>query len=327
MNVHIVIPLLVCVIIVVRLILFVPLFGNGDSALTKKTNRLWLNSTISTQILKPTECSDESRWDNAVELLKREFFSKQYSGVAHCPDGQQTKVWRQPIGSEIIGNKCEPWWRRDAISLVSSLLQPWMIGLEFGGGSSSMWLAQRIAYLHIIEGDKDWADVLTDSLSKYVYDGPNRSQVYYEDYKTQPLRYSYPILKRLGRQEAEGTFDVVVVDGRLRVMGVEQAVKMLKESGAVLILDNSNRARYKDAFRYIPKHWRRFDSVPPDQLEGLYADSPHQYFRETQNWVTRDEIITTVFLSRSIQCQFHLPQTVLRSPFNASHHPGFMSII
>lgn len=96
------------------------------------------------------QCDDESRWDNALELLRREFASKQYSGVAICPQSQSKLTWRQPIGLELIGSHCEPWWRRDAVSLIPALIQPWMVGLEYGGGGSSLWIAQRIGYLHIV---------------------------------------------------------------------------------------------------------------------------------------------------------------------------------
>ena len=54
-----------------------------------------------------------------------------------CPASHQFG-WRQPrLFPNIVGSYCEPWWRREAISLVDRLLDTSMTGIEYGSGTSS----------------------------------------------------------------------------------------------------------------------------------------------------------------------------------------------
>ena len=77
-----------------------------------------------------------------------------------CPASHQFG-WRQPrLVPNVVGSHCEPWWRREAITLVDALLDPGMTGIEWGSGTSSRWLVARLQMLHVVEANKKYADML-----------------------------------------------------------------------------------------------------------------------------------------------------------------------
>ena len=56
-------------------------------------------------------------------------------------------------------------------------------------------------------------------------------------------------------------FDIIVIDGRCRVLAFEYSKKFLKKDG-IIIFDNSNRNRYKSIFELEKNYKRFFGSVP-----------------------------------------------------------------
>jgi len=58
------------------------------------------------------------------------------------------------------GGLYEPWYVREAIDLLDKLLTKDMIGFEWGGGGSTIWIAQRIKRLVTVENVKKWIDAM-----------------------------------------------------------------------------------------------------------------------------------------------------------------------
>lgn len=54
-------------------------------------------------------------------------------------------------------------------------------------------------------------------------------------------------------------YDYISVDGRARTGCILRAIKLLKPNNGVLVVDNSERSRYKCSINKIPKKWSRFD--------------------------------------------------------------------
>ncbi len=50
-------------------------------------------------------------------------------------------------------------------------------------------------------------------------------------------------------------FDYISVDGRSRMQALERALPLLKPQGGILMLDNSDRSRYQEAFDMVPSWW------------------------------------------------------------------------
>lgn len=271
----------------------------------------------------------EARWDGTVELLRRAHL-KQQRYVGACPDDQGQGSWRQPdMVPVVVGSKCEPWWRRDVVELVGSLLGPQMVGVEFGGGSSSIWLVQRLAFLHTVDHAPEWRDYMLAKVNKYAE--PSRFRLHVVDRGSCPgNRCRDPTAgDRYAGVEfglANRSVDVVVVDGRHRGKCLKRALALLKPVGGILIFDNSDRAtsNYISGLEAVPDHWRRFDSFAPWPRDGTIDES----IRANVNfWITRDNLKTTVFVSRLESCPYRPPDTALRTDrytarYMAYQHPG-----
>lgn len=76
--------------------------------------------------------------------------------------------WRQhnSLVPLILGTKCEPWWRREAIVIMDKILamsrringgrNRRTVGVEWGGGSSSIWLSKRVDKLWVVESSNEF---------------------------------------------------------------------------------------------------------------------------------------------------------------------------
>ena len=159
----------------------------------------------------------------------------------------------------------QPWWPYRMIDYVGSILPPNPKVFEYGGGGSSIWLCDRGAQLTIVEHHQDWARELRATLPSTVglsliptcERGSIVSSVedgYFDKY-VQAID-SYP----------DGSFDLIIVDGRARVDCVLRAREKVKPSG-YLLLEDSDRGRYEIA-RQAMSSW------PEKSIKGLKAGSP-----------------------------------------------------
>ena len=136
-----------------------------------------------------------------------------------------------------------PWWPYEIVEYVGRQLPAGSRVLEFGGGGSSLWLADRGASLTVVEHHRGWADELravlppsTDvvhvpasgsgSITSRIADG------YFDDYVAVVDRYP------------DASLDLVVVDGRARVECAMRALPKIKHGG-MLLLDDCDRPRYR----------------------------------------------------------------------------------
>ena len=113
--------------------------------------------------------------------------------------------------------------------------------LEFGSGSSTVWFAQRTKNLTSIEHNENWHDIVKKKLSEM-------------DNTTVNLILKERPYDSICSQFSTETFDLILVDGRDRIRCIKAAIHLLKPGG-VMMLDNSNRARYKEAYRLM-KPWK-----------------------------------------------------------------------
>ena len=120
------------------------------------------------------------------------------------------------------------------------------VGFEFGSGGSTLWLAQRVKSLVSVEHVQLWYDRVRSRIK--------RLQLTNVDLIFQPDRNLYP---RTILDYSDQTFDFIFVDGRSRVKCVEYSMSHVKPRG-LLILDNSERPRYREAFKIL-KGWPRID--------------------------------------------------------------------
>lgn len=164
-------------------------------------------------------------------------------------------------GPDKTGTGSEPWLTRDAITLLDSLLKPHMVGLEWGGGSSTAWFRQRLASLHTVEHDPPWAakveahmraENLLDGWTLHVIPSDPTPDPAFMD-GGGVTRKTYALAQYL----FEPAFDFICVDGRSRTACLRTAVRLLAPNG-ILVLDNSNRPYGHETI--VPASWKKTDT-------------------------------------------------------------------
>jgi hypothetical protein len=151
-----------------------------------------------------------------------------------------------------------PWWTFDASDRVARFLaaRPQARVFEWGSGASTVWLSRRAGSVTSIEHDAEWAGIVLPVL-------PGNAVVRV----VEPVRASGAPGETLSEKagfegldfgdyvsaldDADGSFDLVVVDGRARDACFHRAVSRLAPGG-VLVFDNVDRQRYRDAIAASP---------------------------------------------------------------------------
>jgi len=278
-------------------------------------------SATSPKAIDPKCAELERRFDDAVGAARREHAERTWANKRpDCP--RERRSWRQQgLSFQVVGTPCQPWWRQDAIAIVDALASKTDVAVEWGSGSSSFWLAERVGRLHAVENDKKWAERMRRDLNRLF----GNARVHVADTKEErrqtcsrdgcakaewdaldELRraaYANVTLSR-GDGSVDTVADLVVDDGRMRFEVMKRALRLLKPEGGVLVLDNSNR--YTRDFRpdfnlpdLVPRHWLRYTSPKTWPDDGSL--SPED--RRTANlWIQRDFVVTTVWMSRPAHC-------------------------
>lgn len=118
--------------------------------------------------------------------------------------------------------------------------------LEFGSGSSSVWFAKRTKNLTSIEHDKDCHDLVKSKI-RAMSNTENVKLIL----KARPY---FDVCKQFSTE----SFDLILVDGRERVGCIKAAISLLKPGG-IMMLDNSERPRYRPAFKALSA-WPYFEA-------------------------------------------------------------------
>jgi predicted O-methyltransferase YrrM len=147
-----------------------------------------------------------------------------------------------------------PWWTFAASKQVSDFLsqRPEARVLEWGSGSSTVWLAKRSASVTSIESDAGWAQMVSASVPEYVAIVTPPVPAATAATLTRSKRWGYRSLDFTSYVSAidsvPGFFDLIVIDGRAREACFDRALPRLN-SGGLIVFDNSNRRRYRRALR------------------------------------------------------------------------------
>ena len=120
---------------------------------------------------------------------------------------------------------------------------------EFGSGSSTLFFEDHFDQVFSVEHDKEWFEIISTNIKKANV------------YLVPPKKVSNPVCgsKKLGFRNLDFVnyvnfidslgkkFDVIFIDGRARQECLKLAKQYLKPGG-IIILDDSNRLRYKNIF-------------------------------------------------------------------------------
>jgi len=171
------------------------------------------------------------------------------------------KSYPRPSGhtSDLFGGPNEPWITRNAVNFLEKYLTKDMIAVEFGSGSSTRWIANRVKFLISVEHDKAWYDEVYEHDIKELHNVDYKLVLYDEGSTASKNKYAESI-KNLTN------IDFILVDGRLRVRTILANYDKIKING-VLMLDNAER--YNNAqgipwygpaidFMRSMKNWKEF---------------------------------------------------------------------
>ena len=155
--------------------------------------------------------------------------------------GELTR-WAADRGATTVERRL-PWWPYAAAATVSAALPPSARVFEYGGGGSTLWLADRGAEVTVAEHDRQWGELLRTELGERarirVVEPVDAGLVSSRHY---PGRF-FDDYVRLIDAEPDGSLDLVIVDGRARVeCGLRARAKV--RPGGMLLLDDSDRERY-----------------------------------------------------------------------------------
>jgi hypothetical protein len=176
-----------------------------------------------------------------------------------------------------------PWWTYNAIDAVSD----WLRGkdrpiraFEFGSGASTFWLARRFDEVHSVEHHLGFGEMLSKALVSYanvelriVEPTPSDSPRIPSN-KDGHAGLDFTDYVR-AIDAVQGSFDLVVVDGRARAACLRAAVPRLARHG-IVVYDNSARRRYRSAIEQSGLFERRYRGLTPtlpypDQTSVLFA--------------------------------------------------------
>ena len=134
-------------------------------------------------------------------------------------------------------------------NLLSKKIKPKI--LEFGTGASTIWFFNKGTDIITVDHDLKWAETVKKIQPEI-------------DLRLLPRPYHH-----ICNEFAPETFDIVLVDGRDRVMCVDKSMQLVKQGGC-LILDNAERSNYTPALERL-KTWTMFTSeqTKPDS-EGFW---------------------------------------------------------
>ena len=201
--------------------------------------------------------------------------------------------WREPadLVPRHLGNKCEPWWVRDAVYLLDRIIKPnWRV-LEWGAGSSTVWFAQHAGSVTTIEDSGEWVRDLGFILKNHSITNVELRHRARQTNGTMPSASRgccYDDYIRGAVDLPNASFDLVSVDGRARERCLEEAVRLVNPIGGVLVLDNSVRDRYQKPMEdFIPQTWLRHE-----------AHLLHNVTAQQKKWVDRDDLFTTFWITR-----------------------------
>jgi hypothetical protein len=116
-----------------------------------------------------------------------------------------------------------PWYTYPAIDFLSTVDFTSQSVLEFGGGHSTLWWAERASYVFSLENNPDWFDYI----SLRVKEKSNVECLLCED------------LVEYAKKPEGNLFDLVIIDGGVyRDLCAKTALTVVKDKGAI-ILDDS----------------------------------------------------------------------------------------
>ncbi len=142
-----------------------------------------------------------------------------------------------------------PWLSKSAVSFLNTNINSINRVFEYGSGASTIYFANKGVKLVSIEHNREWFEIVKKRIEGFsknielkLYEPKislnNSSITSYKD--TDYKGYDYTEYSQAILQYPDNYFDLILIDGRVRLECLKNSMNKLKKFG-ILIFDNSDR--------------------------------------------------------------------------------------
>lgn len=164
-----------------------------------------------------------------------------------------------------------PWWTFSATAQIEKFLADAEGNaevFEYGPGASTVWLAKRSRQVTYVEHDEEFGQKMSTIAEKFsnISGSVKRPTCQNNDSLSHSQRKGYEncdfseYVRAI--RNSGGPFDLIVIDGRARILCFQEALSHLKEGG-VILFDNSGRNRYQKGMNEIACNITRYSGLAP----------------------------------------------------------------
>ena len=131
-----------------------------------------------------------------------------------------------------------PWYTYPAIDFLKFRTYKDKNILEFGGGQSTLWWADKARSVVTLEGDQAWFNKIKGKM-------PPNVELHYVSMETKDINVAQ--VKDVLESLSHSSYDVIVIDGLYRVHLINIALKYLTGDG-IIVCDNAESYDFNQGF-------------------------------------------------------------------------------
>lgn len=163
-----------------------------------------------------------------------------------------------------------PWMNYELIGFLKDRLTKELNIFEYGSGNSTLFFSSYVNMITSVEYDSHWYTLIESKIKRLQLS--NVKYIYCE------LGSRYTEIIELQNE----VFDLIIIDGRVRVESAIGAFAKLANEGVVL-LDDSNRKKYKYIFEFYRSKGFSFLTFSGIKPTGFGCDWSTIFYRQGQN--------------------------------------------
>jgi hypothetical protein len=144
-----------------------------------------------------------------------------------------------------------PWITYSAFDFLDEKVNRSLNIFEYGSGSSTAYWASKCNTVVSVEHDYTWYNTTRQTISNL-----SNASVHFKNLGDEYISF-------IKKQNID--FDIILIDGRMRVECIYASISKLKKSG-IIILDNSERLRYREGILHLIEqgfHQIKFTGMSP----------------------------------------------------------------
>lgn len=175
-----------------------------------------------------------------------------------------------------------PWLTPEAIRLLGGLLRPADIGLEWGSGRSTRWIAGRIGHLTSVESDPVWYEKVKADLGK-----ASNVRYVFRDCPAGASDVQATAYASVADLFASNSLDFVLIDGQVRDICARVVLDKIRPGG-VLVIDNCNW--------YLPSRSRSPSSLRTVEVGSRWSEVHSVLVRWRNIWTSNGVTDTAIWI-------------------------------